>query len=139
MNGNGVRGVGELLRDLARDGADLVRAEVRLARVELEDVARGVGRGSATVALGVVLLALGALAVATGLVLLAGDQWLPRDRYWLGALVVGLAMAAASVLLAKRGLAVMSPAELAPQETVETIKEDVEWLKHQLTSGATSR
>ena len=34
--------------------------------------------------------ALGTLAAFTGLILLIGDQWLPRDLYWLGALLVAL-------------------------------------------------
>ncbi|NUP56800.1 MAG: phage holin family protein, partial [Gemmatimonadaceae bacterium] len=40
--------------------------------------------------------------------------------------------------LAKRGRSMLSPAALAPHETVATLKEDKEWLKHPLTSGATS-
>ena len=136
---NGSRGFADILRDLARDGADLVRGEVRLARLELEDIAREVARGSAQVALGVVLLALGGLTLATGLVLVAGDQWLPRDRYWLAALVIVVLMGVLSAVLAKRGLAAVSPSALMPSETIETLKEDKEWLKHPLKSGATSR
>ena len=136
---NGSRGFAEILRDLARDGAALVRGEVRLARLELEAIAREVGRGTAQVAVGATLLALGALTLATGLVLVAGDQWLPRDLYWLAALVIVVVMGAVSALLAKRGLRALSPSELMPSETIETLKEDKEWLKHQLKSGATSR
>jgi len=135
---NGSRAFADILRDLARDGADLVRGEVRLARLELEDIAAGVARGSGQVALGVVLVALGALTLATGVVLVAGDQWLPRDRYWLGAGVIAVAMTLMTVVLAKRGIASLSPSALAPSETIETLKEDKEWLKHQLKSGATS-
>ena len=135
---NGSRAFADILRDLARDGADLVRGEVRLARLELEAIARESARGSALVALGVVLLALGGLTLATGLVLVAGDQWLPRDRYWLAALAIAAAMAIMTMLLAKRGIAALSPSALAPSETIETLKEDKEWLKHQLKSGTTS-
>jgi len=39
---------------------------------------------------------------------------------------------------AKRGLALVSPSQLAPNETATTLKEDREWLKQRLTSGATS-
>ena len=34
---------------------------------------------------------------------------------------------------AKRGLALLSPKQLAPDQTVATLKEDKEWLKQQLT------
>jgi hypothetical protein len=40
--------------------------------------------------------------------------------------------------LVKRGTAALNPKDLVPDETVATLKEDKEWLKRQLTSGATS-
>src|SRR6478735_9612053 len=84
------RGIGVLLRDLAEGSADLVRGEVRLARMEVGAVAGAAGKGTAYVATGGVLIVLGGLSAFTGLVLLIGDQWLPRDLYWLGALFVAL-------------------------------------------------
>jgi uncharacterized membrane protein YqjE len=132
------RSFGTLLRDLAHGSADLLRNEVRLARLELMEVATNAGRGAAYVALGGVLLLLGALALASGLVLLAGDQWLPSDRYWLAALVITLITGALAGWLVKRGMSRLSPSELMPDQTVQTLREDKEWLKRQLTSGATS-
>jgi len=131
------RGIGELLRDLANGSAALLRNEAKLARLELADVAARIGRGTVHVALGSVLLLLGALSLAAGVVLLAGDQWLPRDLYWLAALIVTIVTGALVAVFAKRGLAKLSPSQLAPDQTVETLKEDKEWLKRQLTSGAT--
>ena len=132
------RGFGELLRDLAHGSTDLLRGEVKLARLEIAEIATNVGRGTAQVALGGVLLLLGGLSLAAGIVLLAGDQWLPRDRYWLAALLVMIVTGALAGWLAKRGLTQLSPSRLAPDQTIETLKEDKEWLKRQLTSGATS-
>jgi uncharacterized membrane protein YqjE len=135
---DGRRGLGALLRDLAEGSAELVRGEVRLARVELGTAASAAGRGTALVAVGGVLLLLGALAALTGLILLIGDQWLPHDLYWVGALLFALITGGIAAWLASRGRALLSPAALAPHETVATLKEDKEWLKHPLTSGATS-
>ena len=135
---DGRRGLGALLRDLAEGSAELVRGEVRLARLELGAVAGATGRGTAFVATGGVLLLLGTLAAFTGLVLLIGDQWLPRDLYWLAALLVALITGGVAAWLAMRGRAALSPSALAPHETVATLKEDKEWLKQRLTSGATS-
>lgn len=132
------RGFGELLRDLANGSADLLRNEARLARIELTAMGATVGRGAAYAALGGVLLLLGGLSLAAGLVLLAGDQWLPRDLYWLAALVVMVVAGVIAALFARRGLQRLSPAELAPELTVETLKEDREWLRRQLKSGAIS-
>ena len=132
------RGFGELLRDLANGSANLLRCEAALARLELTEVATTVARGTGLAALGGVLLLLGGLSLASGLVLLAGDQWLPRDRYWLAALLVLVIAGAVAAILARRGMRRLSPASLAPDQTVETLKEDREWLKRQLKSGATS-
>src|SRR5690242_11237250 len=120
---NGRRSVGALLRDLAEGGAGLVRNEIRLARVETVEALNGIGRGSALVAASAVLAMLGGLAFLAGLILLIGDQWLPRDLYWLAALIVVLITGALAGWFAKKGLALLSPAELAPRETVTTIRE----------------
>ena len=131
------RGLGELIRELATGSADLLRGEITLARLELTAVASDVGKGTMQVALGGVLLLLGTLSLAAGLVLLAGDQWVPRDMYWLAAFVIMLITGGLATWLARRGLSQLSPSRLAPAQTLETLKEDREWLKQQLTSGAT--
>jgi uncharacterized membrane protein YqjE len=128
-NDDSRRGLGALLRDLAEGSAELVRGEVRLARMELGAAAGAAARGTAFIAVGGVLLLLGTLATFTGLVLLVGDQWLPRDQYWLAALLVALVTGGIAAWFAMRGRALLSPAALAPHETVATLKEDKEWLK----------
>ncbi|HEX8850060.1 MAG TPA: phage holin family protein [Gemmatimonadaceae bacterium] len=135
---DGRRGVGTLLRELAEGSAALVRNEVKLAQLELRGMVGGVGRGTAMVAGGGVLGLLGTLSFFTGLVLLVGDQWLPNDRYWLAALIVTVIAFAIASLFIRRGRAQLSPARLAPDQTVATLKEDKEWLKQRLTSVATS-
>ena len=135
---DGRRGVGALLRDLAEGSASLVRNEVTLARLELANMARAVGRGTGMVATGGVLALLGVLSLLAGVIMLAGDQWL-SDQYWLAALIVTVISAALAAWFAKRGMSLLSPKQLAPDQTVATLKEDKEWLKRQLTSGATSR
>ena len=132
------RGIGVLLRDLADGGAALLRQEVRLARVEMAAIANAVGMGTALTASGAVLTVLGAFALLTGLIMLAGDQWL-RDRYWLAALIGAVIAGGIAAWMARRGAAHLSPRRLLPDETVATLKEDKEWLKRQLKSGATSR
>jgi uncharacterized membrane protein YqjE len=135
---DGARSIGSLLRELAEGGSFLVRKEIALARIELGEIVAAVGKGTALTAVGAVLALLGALSLLAGFIMLVGDQWLARDRYWLASLIVLVISGAVAAWLAKRGMAHLSPRELAPTETVETLKEDKEWLKRQLTSGATS-
>ena len=135
---DGRRGLGALIRDLADGSATLVRDEARLARLEVGAAARGVALGSAFVATGGVLALLGGLSLLAGVILLVGDQWLPRDLYWVGALIVVAISGGIALLFLRRGLSLLSPSALAPNTTVETLKEDKEWLKQRMTSGATS-
>jgi hypothetical protein len=134
---DGQRTIGTLLRDLAEGSAALIRNEVKLARIEFTALLGGVGKGTAYVAAGGVLALLGSLAFFTGLILLSGDQWL-RDRFWLAALIVFALAGIIAAWLARRGASLLSPRRLVPDQTVATLQEDKEWLKRQLTSGATS-
>ena len=133
---DGRRGVGGLLRDLAGGSAALVRGELKLARLELHKIISSVGLGTAMVASGGVFALLGALSLFTGIVLLGGDQWL-HDRYWLAALFFTVIAFAVAFFFVRRGRAALSPANLAPDQTVASLKEDREWLKQRLTSGGT--
>jgi uncharacterized membrane protein YqjE len=132
------RGLGVLLRELAEGSAALVRGEIRLARVEVAAALAGIRTGTLLVATGSVLALLGGLSLLAGIVLLVGDQWLPHDLYWVAALVIMMIAGTIALWFAKRAMALLSPAALAPNETVTTLKEDTEWLKQRLTSGATS-
>ena len=131
------RPFGELLRELAEGSSSLVRQEARLARLELGESLRGASRGVAFVVFGSVMLLLGGLTMLTGLILLGGDQWL-RDRYWLAALIVFAVAAIVALVLAARAKTLLSPRQLAPDQTVATLEENKEWLKRQLRSAGTS-
>jgi hypothetical protein len=124
--------LGEVARDLTRDLSLLVRQEVELAKAEMAQKGRiaapGFGMiGGATVA---GLLAGGALTAAAILVL---SIFLPE---WLSALIVGAALAAAAYVLAQRGKERVAEAgKPIPEQTIETVKEDVEWAKTQASSA----
>ena len=126
------RGIGELLRDLAGSAGSLLHQEITLARTETASSARSLGVGTLLVGAGGVLMLLGLLAAITGVILLPGDQWL-RDRYWLAALMIFALTGGTAMLLAMRSAALLKPSRLAPNQTVQTLKEDKEWLKQQLT------
>lgn len=136
-SGNGRASLGALIRELADDGARLVRGELRLARLEFQELLRGVSIGGAQVVAGGVMALLGGLALLTGVILLAGDQWL-GDHYWLAALIMALLLFGLALGLAMRGMSLLSSERLVPDETLATLKEDKEWLRRQLKSGATS-
>ena len=132
------RGLGTLVRELADGSAEIIRAEAKVARLEIGGVVKGIAPGTGFIAIGSVLALLGGLSLLAGVILLIGDQWLPRDLYWVAALLVLLVSGGIAFVFFKRGMSMLSPASLAPDQTVETLREDKEWLKRRMTSGATS-
>jgi membrane protein len=117
-------------RSWMEDAVAHIRADVALARREIGAVMRSVGAGSMLVATAATLALLGAIAFLTGVILVIGDQWLPRDWYALGALIVAAIAGAIVWTFARRGLSLLSPAALAPRETVDTLRDDADWLRH---------
>ena len=124
------RSLGELFSDLSRETTTLVRQEVQLAKAELTqsatEAARGIGMlvaGGAVAYAGLLFLL---LAVVFGLIEAGVDAWL-------AALIVGLVVVAISAVLVLRARESLKPANLAPRRTVETLKEDQEWAKEQIT------
>ena len=121
------RPVGELLKQLASETTTLVRQEIDLAKAEIGEKGRKAGAGVGMWgAAGVVgLLALGAL---TAFFILALDGLMPN---WLAALIVAVVYGAiAGVLYLTGKQRVDEATPLKPEQTIETVKEDVEWAKH---------
>ena len=124
------RSLGDLFSDLSRETTTLVRQEVQLAKAELTqsatEAARGIGMlvaGGAVAYAGLLFLM---LAIVYGLIEAGWDAWL-------SALVVGLVVVAIGAILVLRARESLKPANLAPRRTIETLKEDQEWAKEQIT------
>jgi Flp pilus assembly protein TadB len=117
--------ISEALRSVIRDVQDLLRAEVRLAKAEVQenvDRARKVGRligGAAAIGLfaGMSLLATCVAALATAM------------PVWAAALIITVVLAGAAAFLYSRGIARLRTLHSFPEQTAETVKEDIEWAK----------
>jgi len=121
------RSLGELFADLAREMSTLVRQEVTLARTEMTQKVSQLGRDGGTIGIGGAIAYAGFLAIVAALILGLG-QFLPL---WLSALIVGLIVAGVGYAVLQRGVSALKRANLTPQETIETLKEDAEWAKDQ--------
>lgn len=130
------RGLIDLLRELAEGTAELVRQEAHLIQLELGNLVGIAARGSFGVAAGSVLLLLGGLAILVGLVFLIGEPWIV-GRYWLAALIVFALSGIVAAVAASRGARLLSAGRLRPSQTLETLREDAEWLTRQMQSDAT--
>ncbi len=129
MQGRDDRSIGELFSELAQESATLVRQEVQLAKEEMSQKASRVGKDVGFLAAGGAVAYAGLLAIVAGLIFLLGDlDFIPL---WLSAFVVGIVVAAVGYFLVKKGLDALKREDLAPQETINTLKEDKEWAKDQ--------
>ena|SRR5829696_4451674 len=118
------RPIGELFSDLTRDVGTLIRSELALARTELSQKFARAGRHAAMIAGGAVVACGGLFAIIAGLVLLVVRAGIPA---WGAALLVGAAVAAAGGLMANGGLSALRNEDLAPTETINTLKETATW------------
>jgi nitrate/nitrite transporter NarK len=79
------------------------------------------------------VLGLLALAAMTACFILALNAVMPA---WLAALLVAVVYGAVAAVLALRGKAKVKQATPpVPEQTIETVKEDVEWAKNQMPSA----
>jgi uncharacterized membrane protein YqjE len=126
------RGIGELVKELAGQTSTLVRQEIKLAQAEMTErgmlARRGAGlfAGAATAA----LLMLGAL---TALLVIALDSAMPL---WLAALIVTVLWGIVAAVLAQAARTSLRTATPPAPQTVETVKEDIQWAKTRTGSGS---
>jgi hypothetical protein len=124
--------IGELVKDLASETSTLVRQEIDLAKAEMTDRAKRAGKGAGMLAAGaaVVLLALGALTAA---LIAALDLAMPT---WLAALIVAVVYCAIAGVLVQIGRKqVQEAVPPVPEETIDSVKEDVQWAKTRTRSA----
>ena len=126
------RPIGEVAGELARDVSLLVRQEIALAKAEMREKGRialpGIGMIGAAG-----LVALCATGALTAFLVLLFALFLDA---WVAALVVGGILAGVAGLLALAGKERVEEAGTPiPEETIENVKEDAQWVKERASSG----
>ena len=122
------RPLGDLFGDLAADMSNLVRQEVALAKLEVTQKAKYLGRNVGYLVVGGAVAYAGLLAVIAAIIMLL-DNYMPA---WGAALLVGVVVALVAWLMIGKAIAALQQADLTPRETVETLKEDATWMKQQI-------
>jgi len=122
------RSIGELFSELASETALLIRQEVALAKVELTQKASRAGRNIGYLVLG------GAVAYAALLALLATIIILLADvmAWWIAALIVAVLVGIVAAVHISKAWSALKNMDVAPRQTVETLKEDAQWAKQQM-------
>lgn len=124
--------VGDLVKELANETSTLVRQEIDLDKAEMTERGKRAGKGAGMLAAAAVagLLALGALTACLVALL---DLAMPT---WLAALIVTVVyagIAGALALVGRNRLREAAPP--IPEETIESVKEDVQWAKNRTRSA----
>ena len=123
---------GELTKGLSRDISTLVRQELDLARAEMREKAKTAGPGLGMFG-GAGVFSLAALGALTAFLILLLDLAMPA---WAAALIVtALWAAVAGVLYVTGRERVKEAGKPVPEQTVETVKEDVDFAKEMLRSS----
>ena len=125
------RPIGELVKELAGQTSTLVRQEIQLAQAEVTSKGKLAGRGAGMLAAAAVA-ALLALIALTACLIVALDTAVPL---WLAALIVTLLWGVIGAVLATRGRTELQQATPPVPQTVETVKEDIQWAKTQTGSA----
>jgi hypothetical protein len=122
----------ELLRQLSQETTHLLKQEIELAKAEVGEKGKQAGKGAGLFgAAGVI--GLGAVGALTACFILALNAVMPG---WLAALIVAVVYAAVAGVLALQGRnKVKQAAPPVPEQTIETLKEDVQWAKNQTPSA----
>jgi len=123
------RPLGELFSDLVTETTTLVRNEVALAKVEITHKATKVGRNIGSLVVGGAIAYAALLAIGAAVILLLA-RVMPA---WNAAGVVGLIVAGVAWLMISKAITELQQMDLKPQETVESLKEDAQWIKDQIS------
>lgn len=127
-NGRAERTLGDLFSELSQEASTLIREEVQLAKVELRQTAKKAATDVSFLAAGGALAYAGLLVLLAALVLGLAEFM----SAWLAALIVGVVVVIIAGALIMKGMNELKKLEPMPDRTIETLREDAEWLKEQV-------
>ena len=123
------RSLGDLFSELANETGTLIKQEVELAQTEIVYKATEIGKNVGFLAIGGAVGFVALLAFVTAAI--AGlANFVPL---WLSAIIIGAIIGGIAFLLITSALKTLKNTNLKPRETVESLKEDVKWLKDQVS------
>jgi uncharacterized membrane protein YqjE len=118
--------VGELVQQVSQQTAELVRKEMRLAQIELQEKGKRAGIGAGMFGGAGVVALYGVGAVVAAVIMLVATAIEP----WVAALIVGVVLLVSAglvALLGKRQVEQAAPAK--PERAMENMQHDVEYVK----------
>ena len=118
-----------VLQDIMKNVQEIIRAEVRLAKAEIREEASKAFSSMVWVMMGAVCAAFAVTFVLWTIVYALGLVW----PLWAATLAVAVVLGIAGAVMLTSGINRMKHVNPTPERTVETIKENVAWVKQQST------
>jgi uncharacterized membrane protein YqjE len=126
------QGIGDLVKELSGQVSTLVRQEVALARAEVSEKGKKASVGAGMFG-GAGVAGLLMLASLTAFLILVLHLAMPA---WAAALIVTALWGAVAGVLALQGRTKLHEmGKPVPEQTIETVKEDIQWAKHPTKSA----
>ena len=133
------RSLGDLFSELATETSTLVRQEVALAQVEITQKATRAGKEVGFLVVGgaigyaALLILLAALVIGLTLLIASISDLTFLTSALISSVIVGVIVAGVAYLLVTNALAKLKNMDLAPRATIESVKEDAQWIKDQVS------
>jgi protein-S-isoprenylcysteine O-methyltransferase Ste14 len=131
----GETSVSQLISGIVGDAQVLVRQEIALARQEISEEISNAKQAGIKFGIASGVLAIGGLLLI--LALAQGIADLLNWPTWAGYALVGVVLAIVGYLLLSSAQKQMKEVHPIPEQTVETLKENAEWIKERTTSDKT--
>jgi uncharacterized membrane protein YqjE len=123
-------GIGSILGGLLKDLQDMMRGEIALARAEVREDVSTVGKAISSLAMAAILGLTGFIFLMLGATYLL-NIWM---RMWIAAAIVGVVLVLVAAMLGISGKNKLKAANLKPDQTIASMKENQEWAKQQINS-----
>jgi hypothetical protein len=129
-----------LLRELRDEAGTLLRQQVTLAKVELQENFSRLAGHAAQIAVGGLVAFAGSIVIFMGLgylvsLLLIRVGLEPGNAQWLGLVLVGALVAITGALLLGKAMKALAQDPLSPRKTVESLRTDGRWAQEKLQTS----
>ncbi len=122
--------LGDTVTGVIEDVQNIVRGEVQLAKTEIKEDVSKLGQGAGMIGGAAFLALVGFIFLMLGVTYLLNKSL----EMWLSAGIVGLALLIIGAIVGVIGKNQIQKANLVPDKTIESLKEDKEWASHQINS-----
>jgi Flp pilus assembly protein TadB len=121
------RSVADLLKGIVENVQELIRSEVKLARAEIREEASKAGAAGRSFGLAAILgLYAGGFVLFT--IYLVLSLFLAS---WMAAFAVAVVIGIVAAVMYSSGMKLWKQVSAKPEKTIESVKENVAWLKNQ--------